>query len=159
MLFILKIPETIKKISPMVTDTRRNGGQTQANLMIARFLLSKAFVTEAKRQELAAGCRTGFYRLSGMQKSWSKPINDFETFRQKRHYLINTRTRSGLSLMKVATGQRSRPADDGRSQAGSGPGFSNRPPIVRKTGWSKKTAYWPLRPKKLKTASQAAGDD
>jgi len=59
-IYLKDSPETIKKkISPMVTDTRRkrrtDPGEPDDCPV---FTLHKAFVPEAKRQELAAGCRT-----------------------------------------------------------------------------------------------------
>jgi tryptophanyl-tRNA synthetase len=88
-IYLKDSPETIKKkISPMVTDTRRkrrtDPGEPDDCPV---FTLHKAFVTEAKRQELAAGCRTASIGCLECKKVVIEAlINDFETFRQKRHY-------------------------------------------------------------------------
>ena len=88
-IYLKDSPETIKKkISPMVTDTRRkrrtDPGEPDDCPV---FTLHKAFVPEAKRQELAAGCRTASIGCLECKKVVIEAlINDFETFRQKRHY-------------------------------------------------------------------------
>ncbi|HAV41354.1 MAG TPA: tryptophan--tRNA ligase [Acidobacteria bacterium] len=88
-IYLKDTPETIKKkISPMVTDTRRkrrtDPGEPDDCPV---FTLHKAFVPEAKRQELAAGCRTASIGCLECKKVVIEAlINDFETFRQKRHY-------------------------------------------------------------------------
>ncbi|HOP61434.1 MAG TPA: tryptophan--tRNA ligase [Candidatus Saccharicenans sp.] len=82
-------PEVIrKKISPMVTDTRRkrrtDPGEPDDCPV---FTLHKAFVPEAKRQELAAGCRTASIGCLECKKVVIEAlIAEFETFRQKRAY-------------------------------------------------------------------------
>ena len=88
-IYLKDSPETIrKKISPMVTDTRRkrriDPGEPDDCPV---FTLHKAFVPEAKRQELAAGCRTASIGcLECKQVVIEALISEFKTFRQKRTY-------------------------------------------------------------------------
>ncbi|HPU93028.1 MAG TPA: tryptophan--tRNA ligase [Candidatus Saccharicenans sp.] len=88
-IYLKDSPEDIrKKISPMVTDTRRkrrtDPGEPDDCPV---FTLHKAFVPEAKRQELAAGCRTASIGCLECKKVVIEAlITEFETFRQKRTY-------------------------------------------------------------------------
>ena len=88
-IYLKDSPEAIrKKISPMVTDTRRkrrtDPGEPDDCPV---FTLHKAFVPEAKRQELAAGCRTASIGCLECKKVVIEAlIVEFETFRQKRAY-------------------------------------------------------------------------
>ncbi|HRD02938.1 MAG TPA: tryptophan--tRNA ligase [Candidatus Saccharicenans sp.] len=88
-IYLKDSPEIIKKkISPMVTDTRRkrrtDPGEPDDCPV---FTLHKAFVPEIERQALAAGCRTASIGCLECKKVVIEAlIAEFEAFRQKRNY-------------------------------------------------------------------------
>ncbi len=89
-IYLKDSPETIrKKISPMVTDTRRkrrsDPGQPDDCPV---FTLHRAFVPEEKRAELAAGCRSASIGCLECKKVVIDAlIQEFASFREKRtHY-------------------------------------------------------------------------
>lgn len=88
-IYLKDSPETIRqKIAPMVTDTRRKrrtdpGEPNDCPV----FTLHKAFVPEAKREELAAGCRTASIGCLDCKKVVIDAlIEEFAGFREKRGY-------------------------------------------------------------------------
>ncbi len=88
-IYLKDSPETIRqKIAPMVTDTRRKrrtdpGEPNDCPV----FTLHKAFVPEAKREELAAGCRTASIGCLDCKKVVIEAlIEEFAGFREKRAY-------------------------------------------------------------------------
>lgn len=88
-IYLKDSPETIrKKISPMVTDTRRkrraDPGEPDDCPV---FTLHKAFVPEEKREELAAGCRSASIGCLECKKVVIEAlIQEFASFREKRAY-------------------------------------------------------------------------
>lgn len=88
-IYLKDSPETIrKKISPMVTDTRRkrrsDPGEPEDCPV---FTLHKAFVPEATRDELAAGCRSASIGCLECKKVVIEAlIQEFASFREKRAY-------------------------------------------------------------------------
>lgn len=88
-IYLKDSPEIIKKkISPMVTDTRRKRRSDPGEPNDCPvFTLHKAFVPESKREELAAGCRTAAIGCLECKKVVIDAlIEEFASFREKRSY-------------------------------------------------------------------------
>jgi len=88
-IYLKDSPETIKKkILPMVTDTRRKRRSDPGEPDDCPvFTLHKAFVSETKREELAAGCRSASIGCLDCKKVVIEAlIEEFADFREKRAY-------------------------------------------------------------------------
>lgn len=88
-IYLKDSPETIrKKISPMVTDTRRKRRSDPGEPDDCPvFTLHKAFVPEEKRAELAAACRSASIGCLECKKVVIEAlIQEFASFREKRAY-------------------------------------------------------------------------
>ncbi|MCR4408672.1 MAG: tryptophan--tRNA ligase [Candidatus Saccharicenans sp.] len=88
-IYLKDSPETIrKKISPMVTDTRRKRRSDPGEPDDCPvFTLHKAFVSEEKRAELAAACRSASIGCLECKKVVIEAlIQEFASFREKRAY-------------------------------------------------------------------------
>ncbi|MDD8031677.1 MAG: tryptophan--tRNA ligase [Acidobacteriota bacterium] len=90
-IYLKDSPDTIKKkISPMITDTRRKrrsdpGEPTDCPV----FTLHRAFVNEKKREELAAGCRSATIGCLDCKKVVIDTlIEEFAPLREKRAYYL-----------------------------------------------------------------------
>lgn len=88
-IYLKDSPETIrKKISPMVTDTRRKRRSDPGEPDDCPvFTLHKAFVPEEKRAELAGACRSAAIGCLECKKVVIEAlIQEFASFREKRIY-------------------------------------------------------------------------
>ncbi|MDI6697556.1 MAG: tryptophan--tRNA ligase [Candidatus Saccharicenans sp.] len=88
-IYLKDSPETIrKKISPMVTDTRRKRRSDPGEPDDCPvFTLHRAFVPESKRDELAAGCRSASIGCLECKKVVIEAlIQEFAPLREKRAY-------------------------------------------------------------------------
>ncbi len=88
-IYLKDSPDTIKKkISPMVTDTRRKRRSDPGEPADCPvFTLHRAFVNEKKREELAAGCRSATIGCLDCKKVVIEAlIEEFAPLREKRDY-------------------------------------------------------------------------